>query len=89
MVWLSAKCFRNRAIDGDTVTVRLLPTAQWKGRLTSLAYSGMTKDSLCDKVSMPTGVVVGIVQRGTRPIVATFSVSIVLLATVIWEIIVV
>ena len=86
-MWLSANDFRNRAIDGDTVAVQLLPRAHWKGRLTSLAYSGETKDSSCDKVSMPTGVVVGIVQRGTRPIVATFSVSIGLLATINQEII--
>ena len=67
---------RNRAIDGDTVAVQLLPQVQWKRRLTSLAYNGKTTDSSCDKVSMPSGVVVGIVQRGTRPIVASFSVSI-------------
>lgn len=68
--------FRNRAIEGDTVAVQLLPRVQWKGRSTSLAYNGETKDNSHRRVSMPTGVVVGIIQRENRPVVASFSVSI-------------
>uniref|UniRef100_A0A3Q3G4H8 DIS3-like exonuclease 1 n=1 Tax=Kryptolebias marmoratus TaxID=37003 RepID=A0A3Q3G4H8_KRYMA len=65
---------RNRAIHGDLVAVELLPKSEWKGKVTALTEGQvdekMGEDSK-DK-PMPTGRVVGILQRNWRDYVVTF-----------------
>ncbi|KAI5163806.1 Dis3-Like Exonuclease 1 [Manis pentadactyla] len=65
---------RNRSIHGDVVVVELLPKNEWKGRTAALCENDGD-----DKVSgespsepMPTGRVVGILQKNWRDYVVTF-----------------
>ncbi|XP_068605162.1 DIS3-like exonuclease 1 [Brachionichthys hirsutus] len=63
----------NRAVHGDTVALELLPKSEWRGKLTALAegqeeMSGRENESK----PMPTGRVVGILQRNWRDYVVTF-----------------
>ncbi|PIK57161.1 putative DIS3-like exonuclease 1 [Apostichopus japonicus] len=74
-VLVSGMKHRNRAIHGDVVVVQLLPQNQWKGKITNLKHqSGSEEDGDSNKSSsqMPSGRVVGIVQRGWRDYVASF-----------------
>nr|XP_036865929.1 DIS3-like exonuclease 1 isoform X3 [Manis javanica] len=65
---------RNRSIHGDVVAVELLPKNEWKGRTAALCENDSD-----DKVSgespsepIPTGRVVGILQKNWRDYVVTF-----------------
>ncbi|TNM90591.1 hypothetical protein fugu_002880 [Takifugu bimaculatus] len=60
---------RNRATHGDTVVAELLPRSEWQGRVTALA-EGDGDES--ESKTMPTGRVVGILQRNWRDYVVTF-----------------
>nr|XP_056721762.1 DIS3-like exonuclease 1 [Euleptes europaea] len=65
---------RNRAIHGDVVAVELLPQGEWKGR-TSALCENETEEKASGEVSsepMPTGRVVGIIQKNWRDYVVTF-----------------
>ncbi|TSK19975.1 DIS3-like exonuclease 1 [Bagarius yarrelli] len=64
---------RNRGIHGDMVAVELLPRSEWKGRSTALT-EGREEEKGEDTQSqpMPTGRVVGIIQRNWRDYVVTF-----------------
>ncbi|KAF4091014.1 hypothetical protein AMELA_G00032240 [Ameiurus melas] len=64
---------RNRAIQGDVVAVELLPRSEWKGRSTALTGErGEEKGEDPQSQPMPTGRVVGIIQRNWRDYVVTF-----------------
>ncbi|MGH0151404.1 UNVERIFIED_CONTAM: hypothetical protein FKN15_039454 [Acipenser sinensis] len=65
---------RNRALHGDVVAVELLPRSEWRGRATALSQSE-GEDRLAEELQsqpMPTGTVVGIIQRNWRDYVVTF-----------------
>ncbi|KAJ3593004.1 hypothetical protein NHX12_005342 [Muraenolepis orangiensis] len=65
---------RNRAVHGDTVAVELLPRSEWSGRAMALS-EGQGEDKTPEGTQsqpMPTGCVVGIVQRNWRDYVVTF-----------------
>ncbi|KAJ7311275.1 hypothetical protein JRQ81_006890 [Phrynocephalus forsythii] len=65
---------RNRAIHGDVVAVELLPKNEWKGRTAALCENEM-EDKTSGEVHcepMPTGKVVGIIQKNWRDYVVTF-----------------
>ncbi|XP_028812152.1 DIS3-like exonuclease 1 [Denticeps clupeoides] len=65
---------RNRAVQGDVVAVELLPVKEWQGRNTALT-EGLGEDKTGDETQsqpMPTGRVVGILQRNWRDYVVTF-----------------
>ncbi|XP_026979182.1 DIS3-like exonuclease 1 isoform X5 [Sagmatias obliquidens] len=59
---------RNRSIHGDVVVVELLPKNEWKGRTTALGEN----DGESPSEPMPTGRVVGILQKNWRDYVVTF-----------------
>uniref|UniRef100_A0A8C6SSB1 DIS3-like exonuclease 1 n=1 Tax=Neogobius melanostomus TaxID=47308 RepID=A0A8C6SSB1_9GOBI len=65
---------RNRAVYGDSVVVELLPRGEWRGRATALTETQGEERSAEDPSSqtMPTGRVVGILQRNWRDYVVTF-----------------
>lgn len=64
---------RNRALQGDVVAVELLPRSEWKGRSTALTGErGEEKGEDPQSQPMPTGKVVGIIQRNWRDYVVTF-----------------
>ncbi|XP_029807272.1 DIS3-like exonuclease 1 isoform X1 [Suricata suricatta] len=65
---------RNRSIHGDMVVVELLPKTEWKGRTTSLCENDSDDKASGDPPSepMPTGRVVGILQKNWRDYVVTF-----------------
>ncbi|XP_028257661.1 DIS3-like exonuclease 1 [Parambassis ranga] len=65
---------RNRAVHGDRVVVELLPRSEWRGQVTSLTEGQGEDRSGEDSWSkpMPTGRVVGILQRNWRDYVVTF-----------------
>nr|XP_046252817.1 DIS3-like exonuclease 1 isoform X2 [Scatophagus argus] len=65
---------RNRAMHGDTVVVELLPKSEWRGRVTALSEAQAEDRSGEENQSkpMPTGRVVGILQRNWRDYVVTF-----------------
>lgn len=65
---------RNRAVHGDTVVVELLPRSEWSGRVTALTETqGEDKSGEDDQSQpMPSGCVVGILQRNWRDYVVTF-----------------
>nr|XP_008170669.1 DIS3-like exonuclease 1 isoform X1 [Chrysemys picta bellii] len=65
---------RNRAIHGDVVAVELLPQHEWKGRTASLCENDTEEKAPGDTSSepMPTGRVVGIIQKNWRDYVVTF-----------------
>ncbi|XP_007420775.1 DIS3-like exonuclease 1 [Python bivittatus] len=65
---------RNRAIHGDVVAVELLPQSEWKGRTAALGENESEEKAsgevYCEP--MPTGKVVGIIQKNWREYVVTF-----------------
>ncbi|XP_034535039.1 DIS3-like exonuclease 1 [Notolabrus celidotus] len=65
---------RNRAVHGDSVVVELLLKSEWRGRVTALSEGqGEEKSGEEDESKpMPTGRVVGILQRNWRDYVVTF-----------------
>ncbi|KAM4829706.1 DIS3-like exonuclease 1 isoform 3-T3 [Thomomys bottae] len=65
---------RNRAIHGDLVAVELLPTREWKGRTAALCENDSEDKASGESPSepMPTGRVVGILQKNWRDYVVTF-----------------
>ncbi|KAM6980009.1 DIS3-like exonuclease 1 [Aplochiton taeniatus] len=65
---------RNRAVHGDMVALELLPKSEWRGRTTALANEPTEEKSGDEMRSqpMPTGRVVGILQRNWRDYVVTF-----------------
>ncbi|KAM9640151.1 DIS3-like exonuclease 1 [Morphnus guianensis] len=65
---------RNRAIHGDVVAVELLPLQEWKGRTVALCENETEDKAPADTTSdpMPTGKVVGIIQKNWRDYVVTF-----------------
>ncbi|XP_053128175.1 DIS3-like exonuclease 1 isoform X2 [Hemicordylus capensis] len=65
---------RNRAIHGDVVAVELVPKSEWKGRTAALCENETEEKSLGEVYSepMPTGRVVGIIQKNWRDYVVTF-----------------
>lgn len=65
---------RNRAVHGDSVVVELLPRGEWRGRATALTEAQGEERTADDQSSltMPTGRVVGILQRNWRDYVVTF-----------------
>ncbi|KAJ8417613.1 hypothetical protein AAFF_G00224560 [Aldrovandia affinis] len=65
---------RNRAVHGDTVAVELLPRREWRGRNTALTEGEAEERAGEEPQSqpMPTGRVVGILQRNWRDYVVTF-----------------
>ncbi|KFO90940.1 DIS3-like exonuclease 1, partial [Buceros rhinoceros silvestris] len=65
---------RNRAIHGDVVAVELLPLQEWKGRTVALCENETEDKAPADITGdpMPTGKVVGIIQKNWRDYVVTF-----------------
>ncbi|XP_027997686.2 DIS3-like exonuclease 1 isoform X2 [Eptesicus fuscus] len=65
---------RNRSIHGDMVVVELLPTSEWKGRTVALCENDSDDKATGESPSepMPTGRVVGILQKNWRDYVVTF-----------------
>ncbi|XP_045889168.1 DIS3-like exonuclease 1 [Micropterus dolomieu] len=65
---------RNRAVHGDSVAVELFPKSEWRGKVTALTESQGDEKSGEENESkpMPTGRVVGILQRNWRDYVVTF-----------------
>ncbi|XP_023604144.1 DIS3-like exonuclease 1 isoform X2 [Myotis lucifugus] len=65
---------RNRSIHGDMVVVELLPKSEWKGRTVALCENDGDDKATGESPSepMPTGRVVGILQKNWRDYVVTF-----------------
>ncbi|XP_030581044.1 DIS3-like exonuclease 1 isoform X1 [Archocentrus centrarchus] len=65
---------RNRAMHGDEVVVELFPKNEWRGKVTALTQGQGDEKSGEDSESapIPTGRVVGILQRNWRDYVVTF-----------------
>ncbi|XP_069722504.1 DIS3-like exonuclease 1 isoform X1 [Phaenicophaeus curvirostris] len=65
---------RNRAIHGDVVAVELLPSHEWKGRTVALCENETEDKAPAETTGdpMPTGKVVGIIQKNWRDYVVTF-----------------
>ncbi|XP_049633626.1 DIS3-like exonuclease 1 isoform X2 [Suncus etruscus] len=65
---------RNRSIHGDVVVVELLPQNEWKGRTSALCENDGEDKASGEAPSepMPTGRVVGILQKNWRDYVVTF-----------------
>ncbi|XP_019722970.1 DIS3-like exonuclease 1 [Hippocampus comes] len=65
---------RNRAVHGDVVAVELLPKSEWRGKVSTLTEGQPEEKNGDDTQSqpMPTGCVVGILQRNWRDYVVTF-----------------
>ncbi|XP_061671663.1 DIS3-like exonuclease 1 isoform X2 [Syngnathoides biaculeatus] len=65
---------RNRAVHGDMVVVELLPKSEWRGKVSALTKGQLEEKNAQDIQSkpMPTGNVVGILQRNWRDYVVTF-----------------
>ncbi|XP_004711991.1 DIS3-like exonuclease 1 isoform X1 [Echinops telfairi] len=65
---------RNRSIHGDVVAVELLPRDEWKGRTAALCENDNEDKASGESPSepMPTGKVVGILQKNWRDYVVTF-----------------
>ncbi|EDL95796.1 similar to expressed sequence AV340375, isoform CRA_c [Rattus norvegicus] len=65
---------RNRSIHGDVVVVELLPKSEWKGRTAALCENDSEDKASGESPSepMPTGRVVGILQKNWRDYVVTF-----------------
>ncbi|KAK6178827.1 hypothetical protein SNE40_011323 [Patella caerulea] len=76
-IFIHGMVSRNRSIHGDKVVVEILPQSQWKGRSLAICPDeSEDKSSTDDKESdsvIPTGIIVGILQRNWRDYVATFS----------------
>ncbi|XP_064620645.1 DIS3-like exonuclease 1 [Lineus longissimus] len=74
-ILISGQACRNRSVHGDVVVVELLPKAEWKGR--SNALKDIVEESQDDvdalkSNTMPSGRVVGVLQRNWRDYVASF-----------------
>jgi exosome complex exonuclease DIS3/RRP44 len=75
----------NRAVDGDSVAVKLLPKSQWKAPSTYLPTARPTQDETPDgegsllqgsvDKSVPTGMVVGIIKRNWRQYCGSLEVT--------------
>uniref|UniRef100_A0A8C2ZDL7 DIS3-like exonuclease 1 n=1 Tax=Cyclopterus lumpus TaxID=8103 RepID=A0A8C2ZDL7_CYCLU len=65
---------RNRAVHGDVVAVELLPRSEWRGKDTALTEGRGEEAGGEDggRKPMPTGRVVGVLQRNWRDYVVTF-----------------
>ncbi|XP_074090539.1 DIS3-like exonuclease 1 [Macrotis lagotis] len=65
---------RNRSIHGDVVVVELLPKNEWKGRTVALCENENDDKTPGESPSepMPTGRVLGILQKNWRDYVVTF-----------------
>ncbi|XP_057699757.1 DIS3-like exonuclease 1 isoform X3 [Corythoichthys intestinalis] len=65
---------RNRAVHGDIVVVELLPKSEWRGKVSALTEGQLDEKNGEDLQSkpMPTGRIVGILQRNWRDYVVTF-----------------
>ncbi|XP_061521082.1 DIS3-like exonuclease 1 isoform X3 [Phycodurus eques] len=64
---------RNRAVHGDMVVVELLPKSEWRGKVSSLTKGQLEKNGEdIQSKRMPTGSIVGILQRNWRDYVVTF-----------------
>ncbi|KAF0022328.1 hypothetical protein F2P81_025434 [Scophthalmus maximus] len=65
---------RNRAVHGDVVAVELLPKSEWRGKVTALSEGQGAEPSGEDgeRKPLPTGRVVGVLQRNWRDFVVTF-----------------
>uniref|UniRef100_A0A673L1V2 DIS3-like exonuclease 1 n=1 Tax=Sinocyclocheilus rhinocerous TaxID=307959 RepID=A0A673L1V2_9TELE len=65
---------RNRGVHGDVVAIELLPRNEWKGRTMALTEGQGEEQPLEETQSqpMPSGRVVGILQRNWRDYVVTF-----------------
>ncbi|ESO87500.1 hypothetical protein LOTGIDRAFT_127673 [Lottia gigantea] len=78
-IFVSGMGSRNRAIHGDRVVVEILPKTQWKGRSLAIQQDDGEGRSICVEnekeasPAIPTGTIVGILQRNWRDYVATFS----------------
>lgn len=78
-ILISGMVNRNRAVHGDIVVVELLHKSQWKGRSVSLKSkdegSSLAEALFEEEQSevMPTGRVVGVLQRNWRDYVASFA----------------
>ena len=73
---------RNRAVDGDFVAIQLLPKSDWKSKINRLKASNEKDDDNDDEEEekwerrsdvVPTGKVVGVVQRNWKNVVAAFQ----------------
>ncbi|TRY82061.1 hypothetical protein DNTS_006693 [Danionella cerebrum] len=73
-VLVSGVKHRNRAVHGDMVVIELMPRNEWKGRTMALTEGQGEERALEDTQSqpMPTGRVVGVLQRNWRDYVVTF-----------------
>lgn len=73
--------FRNRAIHDDLVAIKLFPKSQWRSHNNALPTEEGQKSEEAEGVVegtskvMPTGMVIGILQRADRLYVASFDVS--------------
>ncbi|XP_077479614.1 DIS3-like exonuclease 1 [Stigmatopora argus] len=65
---------RNRTVHGDTVVVELLPKSEWRGKASALTEGQLDEKNGEDIQSkpIPTGKIVGILQRNWRDYVVTF-----------------
>ncbi|XP_076743106.1 DIS3-like exonuclease 1 isoform X1 [Maylandia zebra] len=63
---------RNRAVHGDEVVVELLPKNEWRGRDTALTDGDEKTGEDNESTPLPTGRIVGILQRNWRDYVVTF-----------------
>ncbi|XP_069078997.1 DIS3-like exonuclease 1 [Pleurodeles waltl] len=65
---------RNRAIHGDVVAVEMLPKNEWKGRFSALSENEPDDKTTGEAQSelMPTGRVIGVIQKNWRDYVVTF-----------------
>ncbi|KAF8763581.1 DIS3-like exonuclease 1 like protein [Argiope bruennichi] len=74
-IFISGMVDRNRAIHGDEVVVELLPENQWKSRCLKLVLSIASDDNddenQASSLILPTGKVVGVLERCWRNYVAT------------------
>ncbi|KAF6200952.1 hypothetical protein GE061_005399 [Apolygus lucorum] len=76
-VLLQGKASLNRAIDGDTVVVEILPESEWKAPSNLVVTSEDTDDVLEDASAekQPTGRVVGIINRKFQQFCGILQVS--------------
>ena len=80
-LFMSILSHRNRALHSDLVAVTLLPRSKWQSRNNALpSGDGQKAEGLEGEVEgssevMPTGAVVGILERTDRLYVASFDVS--------------
>jgi len=81
VVLISGMADRNRAVHGDVVVVELLPEAGWKAPLRMLRLKNEPSETSASSAPdiargaavVPTGRVVGVLQRNWRPYVVTLE----------------